>query len=80
MIPCLTQNKCLIISIGVPAKPLQSCPTLCDSMDCNLPGSFVHGILQTRIVEWIVMPYSRGSSSLVAQMVKNLPAMQETQV
>ena len=30
----------------------QSCPTLCDPMDCNLPGSSVHGILQARILEW----------------------------
>ena len=31
---------------------VQSCPTLCDSMDCSLPGSSVHGILQARILEW----------------------------
>ena len=36
--------------------------TLCDPMDCSPPGSFVHGILQTRILEWIAMPSSRGSS------------------
>ena len=36
--------------------------TLCDSMDCNLPGSSVHGVLQARILEWVVMPSSRGSS------------------
>ena len=34
-------------------KSLQSCLTLCDSMDCSLPGSSVHGILQARILEWI---------------------------
>ena len=39
----------------------QSCPTLCDPMDCRPSGSFVHGILQTRILEWIAMPSSRGS-------------------
>ena len=33
----------------------QSCLTLCDPMDCSLPGSSVHGILQTRIVEWVAM-------------------------
>ena len=32
---------------------IQSCPTLCDPMDCNLPGSSVHGILLARILEWI---------------------------
>ena len=40
----------------------QSCPTLCDSMDCSPPGSSVHGIFQARILEWVAMPYSRGSS------------------
>ena len=39
----------------------QSCPTLCNPMDCNLPGSSVHGILQARILEWIAMPSSRES-------------------
>ena len=39
----------------------QSCPTLCDPMDCSLPGSSVHGILQARILEWIAMPSSRES-------------------
>ena len=32
-----------------------SCPTLCDPMDCSLPGSSVHGILQVRILEWVTM-------------------------
>ena len=40
----------------------QSCPTLCDPMDCSLPSSSVHGILQDRILEWISIPFSRGSS------------------
>ena len=44
------------------AKSLQSCPTLCDVMDCSLPGSSVYGILQARILEWVAMPFSRGSS------------------
>ena len=44
------------------AKLLQSCPTLCDSMDCSLPGFSVHGILQARTLEWVAMPSSRGSS------------------
>ena len=34
------------------AKSLQSCPTLCDPMDCSLPGSSVHGILQAGVLEW----------------------------
>ena len=40
----------------------QSCPTLCDSMNCSPPLSCVHGILQARILEWVAMPSSRGSS------------------
>ena len=43
-------------------KLLQSCLTLCDPIDCSLPGSTVHGILQARILEWVAMPYFRGSS------------------
>ena len=42
------------------AKWLQSCPTLCDPMDCNPPGSSVHGILQARILELVPIPSSRG--------------------
>ena len=38
----------------------QSCPTLCDPMDCSLPGSSVYGIHQARILEWITVPFSRG--------------------
>ena len=34
---------------------IQSCPTLCDPMHCSLPGSSVHGILQVRILEWVVV-------------------------
>ena len=44
------------------AQSLQSCLTLCDSMDCSPPCSCVHGILQARILQWVAMPSSRGSS------------------
>ena len=43
------------------AKSLQSCPTLCNPMDCSPPGSCIHGILQARILEWVAIPFSRGS-------------------
>ena len=46
------------------AKSLQSGLTLCDSMDCSLPGSSVLGLLQARILEWVAMPFSRWSSQL----------------
>ena len=41
---------------------LQSCPTLCDPMGCSPQGSSVHGIPQARILEWVTIPFSRGSS------------------
>ena len=40
----------------------QSCLTLCETVDCSPPGSSVHGILQARILEWVVISFSRGSS------------------
>ena len=40
----------------------QSCPTLCDLTDCSPPGSSVHGILQARILQWVALSSSRGSS------------------
>ena len=42
------------------AKSLQLCSTLCDPMDCSLPGSCVRGILQARILDWVAMPSSGG--------------------
>ena len=44
------------------AKSLQSCLTLCDSMDCSPSGSSVHGISQARILEWVAISSSRASS------------------
>ena len=40
----------------------QSCPTLCDSVDCSLPASSVHGILQVRMLEWVAISFPKGSS------------------
>ena len=40
----------------------QSCLTLCNSMDCSLSGSSIHGIFQARVLEWVVISFSRGSS------------------
>ena len=42
----------------------QLCPTLCDPMNCSLPGSSVHGILQARILEWVAIPFSMESGVL----------------
>ena len=40
---------------------MQSCPTLCDRMDCSPPGSSAYGILQARIPQWVAISFSRGS-------------------
>ena len=47
---------------GKTSKVIQLCPTLCDPMDCSLPGFSVHGILQARILEGVTISFSRGSS------------------
>ena len=49
---------------GVLCLVTQLCLTLFEPMDCSLPGSCVHGILQVRILEWVTMPSSKGSSQL----------------
>ena len=44
------------------SEAAQSCPTLCDHIDCSLPGSSVHEIFQARVLEWVAISFSRGSS------------------
>ena len=46
----------------VHAQSLQSCPTLCYPMDCSPPGSSTHEVSQARILEWVAISFSRGSS------------------
>ena len=66
----------------------QSCPTLCNPVDCNLLGFSVHGILQARILEWIAISFSRGSSrprdrtrvSCIGSRRFNLWATRESQI
>ena len=41
---------------------IQSCPTLCDPVDCSLPGSSIHGLFQARVLEWVAISFSRVSS------------------
>ena len=53
---------CMCVCAHTCAKSLQLYPILCDPMDCSLPGSSVHGISQVRILEWVVISSSRGSS------------------
>ena len=58
----LLYNTVPIVNDPMHATLLQSCPALCYPMDCSLPGFSVHGILQARILEWVAIPFSRGSS------------------
>ena len=53
----------IYIYMKVKMLVVQSYPNLCNPMDCSLPGSSVLGILQARILEWVNIPFSRGSSS-----------------
>ena len=48
--------------LGVKGKVTQSCPTLCNPVEYSPPGSSIHGIIQARILEWVTIPFSRGSS------------------
>ena len=47
MVTAISINSVLVV---------QSCPTFCDPVDCSTPGSFVHGIFQARILEWVAIP------------------------
>ena len=66
----------------------QSCPTLCNPVDCGPPGSSVHGILQARILQWFAISFSRGSSwprdrtqvSCIAGRLFNLWATREAPI
>ena len=51
-----------IIYIIVNNEVTQSCLSLCDPIDCSLPGSSVHGVFKARILEWVAISFSRGSS------------------
>ena len=51
-------QKTKIMTAAAAAKSLQSCPTLCDPMDCSPPGFSIHGILQARTLEWVAISFS----------------------
>ena len=57
-----TTHRHIHIHTCVVTQVLQLCLTLYDPTDCSLPGSCVHGILQSRILEWVAIFFSRGSS------------------
>ena len=44
-----------VYAAAAAAKSLQSCPTLCDPMDCSPPGSSVHGLVQERVLQWVAI-------------------------
>ena len=46
------------MKVKTESEVAQSCPTLCDPMDCSLPGSSVHGIFQARVLEWGAIAFS----------------------
>ena len=48
----------MVHSAAAAAKSLQSCPTLCDPIDCSPPGSPIPGILQARTLEWVAISFS----------------------
>ena len=50
------------LSTTHPSEVTQLCPTLCDPVDCSLPGSSIHGIFQARMLEWVAIAFSRRSS------------------
>ena len=54
----ISLGKLSIAAAAAAAKSLQSCPTLCDPMDCSLPGFSIHGILQARTLEWVAISFS----------------------
>ena len=75
----LLSSECKIfnyiwICICMYAKLLQLCPTLCNPLDCSQPVSYVHWISQAKILEWVAMPSSRGSSWLKPLSLKS-PAL-----
>ena len=74
--PPQRQPRSLVSQVRVTcvhAQSLQSSPTLCNPMDCSPPGSSVHGISQARILEWVAVPSSRGSSHPGIKLMSLMP-------
>ena len=72
----------MCINVSSEVEIPQSCPTLCDPMNCSLPGSSVHEIFNARILGWVAIPFSRdipdpgiepGSSALQAKSLPSEP-------
>ena len=58
----LFANTMIVYVENPESEVTQSCPTLCDPVDCSLLGSSVHGIFQARVLEWVAISFSRGPS------------------
>ena len=60
MCVCVCIHIYMVVMVN--GEVAQSCPTLCDPVDCSLQGSSIHGILQARILEWVAISFSSGPS------------------
>ena len=69
---CWSRNVLLNKEVSE-SEVVPSCPTLCDPIDCSLPGSSVHGIFQAIVLEWIAISFCRGSSQPRARTQVSLP-------
>ena len=58
-----SERSCSMVLLVCMCSVAHSCPTFCNPMDRSPPGSSIHGIVQARILEWVVISFSRGSSS-----------------
>ena len=61
----ITEPHCVCVCVSVCVLVTQLCPTLCNPMDCSPPGSFVHGILQARTLEWLAISFSKKADKSV---------------
>ena len=65
----------LVLSAAGAAKSIQSCPTLCDPMDCSLPGSSIHGIFRATVLEWGAIAFSQFFQELQIKIMKNFSSL-----
>ena len=70
--PYMIIGKTIALTAAAAAKSLQSCPTLCDPMDCSLPGSSVHGIFWATVLEWVAISFSREDETYMLPYVKQI--------
>ena len=69
-------NMMMMVAVADATKSLQSCPTLCDPMDCSLPGSSIHVIFQGRVLEWGAIASSGWWWSMDINWFKNKNVME----